>query len=214
MLTFEQRMGRMAKLAQQIQAKEPAFTEPHKQVATAKAEIEKVILKLVMEKVTVKIIFFSLLYFWLKLEAIVHNVSDQQFDKWPRPIGEIATKIIETIKLVVNNLPDPNIADELKELGTHITAMKTQLPNEEDTYISPAEQAKHVTNANTEIFMVISKLLNESFHLQIISNVIFGYVMRSSTINANVSEEYYQKMEFYFSEIIDAVRKQIPAFFR
>jgi hypothetical protein len=28
--------------------------------------------------------------------------------------------------------------------------------------------------------------------------------MRSSTINTNVTEEYYQKMEFYFSEIIEA----------
>ena len=215
MFNFEQKkMDRIAQLSQKIQAKEPAFTDAHKQATITKAEIEQTILKLIMDKVTLKIIFCSLLYFWLKIEALVNDISEQQFDKWPTPMDVIAIKIIETIKLVVNNLPDPNASDDLKELGIHVNAIKANIPNEENIYIPPEELSKHTTNASTQIFMVISNLLNREFHLQIISNVIFGYLMRTSTLNTHVTEEDYQKMEFYFNEIIDAVRKQVPIFFK
>ena len=214
MFNFEQKMERVAQLAQKIQAKEPAFTDAHKQAAITKAEIEQTIFKLVMDKVTLKIIFLNLLYFWLKIEALVNDISEQQFNKWPTPINVIAIKIIESIKLVVNSLPDPNISNDLKELGTHINAIKANIPNEDNIYMPPEELSKHATNATTQIFMVISNLLNREFHLQIISNVIFCYLMRTSTLNTHVTEEYYQKMEFYFNEIIDAVRKQVPIFFK
>jgi hypothetical protein len=159
MFNFEQKMDRIAQLAQKIHAKEPAFTDAHKQAAITKAEIEQTILKLIMDKVTLKIIFCSLLYFWLKIEALANDISEQQFDKWPTPIEVIAIKIIETINLVVNNLPDPSTSDDLKELGTHVNAIKANIPNEDNIYIPPEELSKHAINASTQIFMIISNLL-------------------------------------------------------
>jgi hypothetical protein len=47
----------------------PAFTVHQKQAAITMAEIEKSIIELIMEKMPVKIIFASLFYFWLRLEA-------------------------------------------------------------------------------------------------------------------------------------------------
>jgi hypothetical protein len=141
-----------------------------RQALIVKAEIERAIFKLLKDKATLKVIFFSLLYFWLKIEVTLLNITEEQFDKCPTPIGEVAFKIIDTIKLVVNNLPDPNISEDLKELGVHINSLKKQIPNEEDIYIPPKEYVKYTTNAITQIFKVISKLFKKSFHLKIIYN--------------------------------------------
>ena len=215
MFNFEQKMERIAKLSQKIKAKEPAaVTDDHKQAAIARAEVEQTVFNLIMDHVKLKIIFFSLLYFWLKIEALLNDISEQQFDKWPTSLDVIGIKIIETIKSVINSLPDPNTTDDLKKLGEHINTIKSNIPDEEEVHVSKEEFAKQTIHANTKIFMVISNLLNRSFHPEIVSNIVFGYLIRASTINTHVTEEYYQKMEFYFSEIIAAVRKQVPIFFK
>jgi len=55
--------------------------------------------------------------------------------------------------------------------------------------------------------------MSKFIHPAIVANVLFSNWIRLSTMHACVSEEYYQKIEFYFVEIINAVRKQIPVLF-
>ena len=60
----------------------------------------------------------------------------------------------------------------------------------------------------------MSEWLQKSYHPEIISNVIFCYLIRVSTLNTSVDEKNHQKIEFYFSEIIAAIRKLVPKFFK
>jgi hypothetical protein len=69
-MVFENKIDQITKLSQRIKAQEPpAFTIHQKQAAITMAEVEKTILELIMEKMPAKIIFMSLFYFWLRLEA-------------------------------------------------------------------------------------------------------------------------------------------------
>lgn len=215
-MDFNEKMEHMSKLSQKIKAKEPPmFTVSHKQAAITMAEVEKVIVNLIMEKTSLKVIFASLFYFWLTLEAPLRNISEQKIDRWSMPLDEAILKIISVIQSTVNSLPDHEPTLEMKQLGENVNALKASIPDEQiDPLLLPDELVKQATNVNTRIHTITSNFLSQSFHPEIISNVLFGYWMRISTLHAYVSEEYYQKMEFYFSEIIDAARKQVPILFQ
>jgi hypothetical protein len=136
-------------------------------------------------------------------------------DEWSMPIEEAVEEIVWVIKSVVDNLPDHEPTLEMQTLGKNVDDLKSYLSDETfDRVLSPDELVEHVTNVNTRIHTVTSNLLRQSFHPEIISNVLFSYWLRISALQAGVPEEYYQKMEFYFSEIIAAARKQVPMLFK
>ncbi len=131
------------------------------------------------------------------------------------PIEEAVEKLIEVIKSVVDNLPDHEPTLDMQALGKNVNDLKAYLSDGPfDCILSPDKLVEHVTNVNTRIHTVTSNLLRQLFHPEIISNVLFGYWLRISALHACMLEEYYQKMEFYFSEIIAAARKQVPMLFK
>lgn len=213
---FEEKLDYIAELSQKIKAKEPpAFTNHHKQAATAMAELEKTVINLIMEEMSLKVIFGNLFYFWLTLEARLRNISEQKIDEWSMPLDKAVKKIVDIAKLVIDNLPDHQPTVEMEKLGEHLNELKANISDEQiDGHLLPEELAKQSTHVYTCIHTSISNLLKQSIHPEIVCNVLFGYWMRVSTLNAYVSEKYYQKMEFYFSEVIDAARKQIPILFQ
>ena len=209
-MTIEQKIEQVKKLSQTIRAQEPhASTIREKQAETTMAELAKCINDLIMEGMPVQVIFLSLFYFWLKLEAILRNLSEKQ----PIPVNEALELIIGVIRAVVDSLPNHNSRPELKKLGEGINDLKSHLSDKDLSQLSQEALVKISTNVNTRIHTVTSNLLRQSFHPEIVANVLFGYWMRVSTLQAYVPEAYYQKMEFYFSEIIEAARKQVPVIF-
>lgn len=211
----QQRIERIIELSQRIKNAEPiSSSDSYKQAAIIQAEAQNMVVGLIHNGVRLKVIFSCLLYFWLKTEALLQNISEDQFNKWPTRIDQIAIKIIRTISATVNNLPDVKQTQDLKELGEHVELMKSMLPDEEEIYVSEKEFAKQVKKTNINIFIVMSAWLQKSYHPEIISNVIFCYLIRVSTLNTHVDEKNHQKMEYYFSEIIAAIRKLVPKFFK
>ena len=143
----------------------------------------------------------------------MRNVSEKEANQ-SIPVNDAIEKIIRAIKAVVDKLPSYNPSPEMQKLGEGINDLKSHLSDETLDHLSPDALIKSSTNVNTRIHTVTSNLLLQSFHPEIVANVLFGYWMRVSTLQAYVSEEYYQKMEFYFSEIIEAARKQVPGIFK
>lgn len=70
-MDFDKKIDQITKLSQRIQAQEPpAFIIHERQAAITMAELEKTITDLIMEKMSVKIIFLSLFYFGLDLKPL------------------------------------------------------------------------------------------------------------------------------------------------
>ena len=104
----------------------------------------------------------------------------------------------------------------METLGCKLDQIKSLLSdNDIDKPLSPDELAYQATVVNTRIHTITSDLLQKGTHPQILGNVLFSNWLRlSSTLGNNISESYYQKMEHYFGEIIQAVRDAIPRLFQ
>ena len=214
-MNLEEKIGRFINLSQRIRNQEPPPVTLHqKQAAIVIAEIGQTLQGLIVEKMSIKVIFASLFYFWFNLEAHLRHLSEQQIDRGLTSLDETMKKIIDVINSVMNNLEDPESTSDMKNMEKTITALKSCLSDELFEHPSQRDELiRQTTNVNTQIHTIASNLLRQSFHPEIVANVLFSNWIRLSTMHACVSEKHYQKIEFYFAEIINAVRKQIPVLF-
>jgi hypothetical protein len=215
MLDPEALMSEIAGISRKIKSSElPALTVAEKQAAVALAALEKTVIRLLEVGMPHKMIFMSLFFFWLTLEAPMRGISQRQLDRCAM-FPETAFAIIEVVKAKTNVLPDYQPTKEMKALGGKINALKSLVPDEDIDRELPHDELVYCSNqVNTLIHTVTSYLLMESFHPEIISNVMFGYWLRLSTLHAGVSEEFYQKIEHYFNEVHQAVREHLPLLFK
>lgn len=211
-MNFEHKLERIVNLSQIICGQEPLpSTIPEEQAAIAMATISGCVIDLLAEGMPVQVVEHSLFYFWLHLEASLRRVSEEQVNQ--QFLANTAEQIVTIIKKVIDNLPDYSPTLEMQRLGKEINGLKSYLTGKDLSHLSENELALVVENVNTRIHKVSSHLLMQSVHPGIIANVLFSYWLRTSTIQSYVPEKYYQKMEFYFCEIIEEVRKQIPLIF-
>ena len=78
-MKLKRKIKQIVNLSQAIRAQEPQASTLHeRQAAVAMAEVEKCINDLIMEKMPIRVIFLSLFYFWLKLEAPLRDVSEKK----------------------------------------------------------------------------------------------------------------------------------------
>jgi len=209
-------LNELAKIAQRIKSKEPPVTTPlQKQAAIVMATLEKELVDLVMEHMTIKIIFASLFYFWIALEAPLRGVSKKALENWSMPLPEAVERIIGVIKATLETLPDHKPTADMKKLGARVNIIKALISDSEiDPELSSDEVLRQVTTVNTRIHTTTVNFFKQSFHPEIIANVLLGYWIRVSTMNSYVPESYYQKMEYYFDDIRKAVREHLPTLFQ
>lgn len=189
----EHLLNEITQLAKQIKANElPAFTDREKQAAITIATLEKAIIDLIQEGMAVKLIILSLFYFWIILEAPTRGVSQKEIDNWSLSLPEAMGDIIQLIRTIVNGLPMHQPMPELKQLGSKLNLIKSFIPPESfDWELSHQELVKQTTRVNTCIHTTTSDLLTQSFHPEIVANVLFADWLRLSTIPSYVSEDYY-----------------------
>ncbi len=205
------------KLSKEIKGAEPCpITKKEKEAAIVMTSIEKVLHNLIMEKIPCKIIVLSLFHFWITLEAPMRGVKNDSSDNLPPYKEGAILEIIEIIVKMLKKLPQYNETKSKKNLGKVINSLKSKMSADElDNVNLPLDELiAKTTRVNEKIYGNICELLKKSFHPVIIANVLFGNWVRLSTIGNNVPEESYQKIEYYFIEIIEEVRKHIPNLFK
>ena len=209
-------LNELAEISQRVKSQEPPATTPlQKQAAIVIAVLEKELINLIMERMLIKIIFASLFYFWIVLEAPLRGVSTKALSNWSMPLPEAIKRIIDVIETTLRNLPDHRPTADMEKLGAKVNIIKSLIPDSAiDCKLSPDEVLRQVTAVNTRIHTTTVGFFKKSFHPEIVANVLLGYWIRVSTMNGYVPESYYQKMEYYFDDIRKAVREYIPVLFQ
>ena len=214
-MNIDQQIDRFFNLSQKLRSEDPPpVTLQEKQAAITVAEFEKCVHDLIMEKMPIQIIQASLFYFWVILEAPMRGVNQHKIDNWSMPLDESINKIMYIVKTTLNSLPDQKQTTEMQEFGDTVSVIKENIPNDYfDLHLSREESILYTNHINTRIHTVTSNFLKQSFHPEIVSNVMFSRWLRITTMHSSVPEAYYQKMEYYFKEVITAARNYVPKLF-
>ena len=187
----------------------PAFNDFQKQIMITQADIEKTLIGLITQGHSIKIILMSLFYFWFTLEATLHTTDPQSIE------GEDAFlhmgAIIALIKNTAQSLPHPKLTPEIKTLNEKIQQLKSYLPSPEILDKEVPEDIKQQTaHINKAIHSVTSEFIKQDIHLEAITIALFRHWMKLS-IFFGISESDWQKMDYYFLDILKAVRNYLSS---
>ncbi|MDA0911388.1 MAG: hypothetical protein O2809_07535 [Proteobacteria bacterium] len=197
-------------LAEKASAKSPpATTDFQKDIQKAHAHLEETLIGLVSKGFEIKIVLMSTFYFWFTLEAPIHGASEQFMDSTD-PFVYMGD-IIELVKTTSHSLPPPDLSKDIHALSDALQKLKKHIPNPE-TLDQVNEEKAHLqaNTVNEEIHNAIGILLNRRLHPEAISNALFSHWMRFSVF-FGVTEQQWQKMDYYFPEIMKKVREYIQS---
>lgn len=186
----------------------PAITQFQKETAIVQAELEKLLIELMMENMAVKVILMSLFYFWFTLDVPLRVTDPTLFDNYS-PFEEMGN-IINLVKATARSLPKPELSSELRSLNAKMQCLKSNLPDPASFDEVPQDKVAYQSNkVNTAIHTLTSDYIKQGYHPEVIANVLFSQWLRLSVFYG-VSESDWQKMDHYFVEILTAVRNYIP----
>jgi hypothetical protein len=189
----------------------PAITDFQKQMAIAKAGIEKALIELMNQGCAIKIILMSLFYFWFTLEAPLHAKNPEHINE-EDPFLHMGN-IIELVKKTAGTLPEPELNPEIHLLNQKMQQLKKYMPDPKSLDRFPQERVENeAANVNTTIHTLTSEYLKQDFHPEAIANALFSHWLRLSVF-FGVSESHWQKMDYYFKEIMGETRHYLSRTF-
>jgi len=189
----------------------PAITPFQKETAIVQAGIEKLLIELMTEGMATKVILMSVFYFWFTLDAPLQGINQEGLDDCT-PFEEM-DNIIQLVKSTTDSLPDPDLSPALKELNSKMQLLKSNLPDPESLdEVSKDIVSHHSNKVNTAIHTLTSDYLNQDIHPEVIANVLFSQWLRLSVF-FGVSEKKWQKMDYYFTDIITTARDYLRTAF-
>jgi hypothetical protein len=203
-LETEALLSEIHSLAEKTNAQRPvAINDFQKQISIAHAIIEKKLIELMMQKYSIKIMLMSLFYFWFTLEAPLHMTDPESIDNKDAFLHMAA--VIEIIKNTIRSFPNPKLTPEIKALNEKMQLLKSHLPHPEELDKAPENIEQQTAHINATIHSITSEILKQDIHLEAVAIALFSHWMRLSVF-FGVSESDWQKMDYYLSDIMKAVR--------
>jgi hypothetical protein len=100
-------------------------------------------------------------------------------------------------------LPGPTPA--MRVLGDNIQQLKDVLQALAAQPLSQADLLHHTDRTNRAAFGLVGACLDARIHPGLITHVLLYYWLRLSTINANVPESFFQKLERHWETVVERV---------
>lgn len=172
-LETETLLSEIRRLAEKTHAQaRPVFNDFQKQIAITKADTEKTLIELIMQKYSIKIILMSLFYFWITVETPLHVADPESIDSEDAFLHMGA--IINLVKNTVRSLPNPDLTPEIKALNEKMQLLKNYLPHPEDLDKPPENLEQQTAHINTTIHSLINGLIHRNIHLEAVSIILLG----------------------------------------
>lgn len=188
------------------------LTDFQQQFLRVKIETEKVLMDFLAQGYAIKIILMSVFYFWFRLEASFCTENAKAIDK-EIPFVHMGS-IIELVKKTASALPQPTLTPELQALVKKREELKRYFPDPESLDTVPHEKvAKETAQVNTAIYTIIENYMKSDINPEAIANALFCHWLRFS-IFFGVSENEWQKMDYYLVDLLKVVKDHITKIFQ
>ena len=186
-----------------------------KQEAAILDDLDEMFHALIIDNTSVVVLFQSIFFYWLMLEASLNNVTQAQVDSWSMPLGEAVVKIFDVINKEIDRLPDTPPSLEMSALGKKLDDFQKYFPEGAFDLIPPLEELEKQTEiVHKYLNTVYFNLMRKHHNLVALNNALFAYWIRLTTLCSKDPEAHYQKIGFYLSEILAVVQKEVPKLFQ
>jgi hypothetical protein len=205
-------IDQIAELHADIHKNDPLpATDKERQAATVMAGLKQSIQEIILKGVPINTIELSLFYHWLRLVTLNREISESLFNTWTTQLIATMSRIIKMVESSVAVMKDDGPSLQMAVMGSKIEEIKTLYQSIATSNQQPSQREieRHTAVTNERLFEQISDWLNDEINPGIIENGLFYYWLRISTINANVPETFFQKIERNWEKVQDKVEELI-----
>ncbi len=162
-------------------------------------------LDLLLQGVTPRILELALFYQWVRLSALLQGLSEAHCDAWTADMGAIMEPLVALLKALEPTLTDVGPTPAMQALGDNIQQLKDVVQALEAAPLSQADLLRHMDRTNRAAFELVGACLDAQIHPGLMTNVLLYYWLRLSTINANVPEPFFQRLERHWETVVEHV---------
>ena len=199
-------MAAVQRLYHQIHSDDqPPQSEREHQAAFVLEHMRSTVLGLIMEGVTPPTLELTLFYQWLRLSTLNRNLSDEQFNDLAANMGEVMRPLVQLLQGLEPTLVDEGPIPAMQKMGGMIQELKDAFSALGAQSLSHDDVVRHTDLSNRAAFGLVQACLDAEVHPGLIESVFLYYWLRASTINANVPESFFQKLERHWEVVVERV---------
>lgn len=197
---LERLMAELADLHKDVHRDDPLpANEMEAQAAVVQLALQRTVMNLLTNGCDPKIVELALFMSWRRLIALTAGFDDEAMDVPFEQSLAVAAKLMRTITAeIVDDGPSPQMA----RLGDMVSVLKASYLDTAHDTLSQAQVSAQSEVVNITLVRVIGLLLDRDLHVTMVQNVLLYFWLRLSTINANVDEALFQKIERNWPDIL------------
>jgi len=167
--------------------------------------VREAILGLVMQGVTPTTLEIALFYHWLRLTTLRRGMTEAQFNVFSGQLGTVMGPLVQKLQAIEPTLPDAGPTDAMRDMGLMIQQVKDLFAAAANRTLLQADIERHADLTNRTAFALVTEFLQNDINPILVENVLLYFWLRTSTINANVAETFFQKLERHWDAVIERI---------
>jgi hypothetical protein len=206
----------IAELHHRIHRGDPSpGTDAERHAQRTMTDMQGVVRKLIQQRVSLNTLDLTLLYHWLHIATLNRFITDEEFSVLATRLDMVGQSLIATLKQIAAGIQDTGASPAMEELGQLLQQAKDAVQRLNPPVRLPHKEVVRQSElANREIWLMVSEWILKEFDTTIIESVLLYQWLRTSTIHANVPEEFFQKLERHWPEVMDMVGQLVDQFMR
>lgn len=197
-------MDEMKKLHANIHRHDPlSANDSERHAETVMSSLLQAGMDLIIKGIDPSFVELAYFYQWFRLITLMHHCSETQFQEWTANLDIIMKPLIECLNEIADEIKDEGPSESMAELGKKVQQLKDFIHSQKTK--PPANVHQQAELVNRTLFTLSASLLKEMIHPVLLQNTYFYYWLRFSTMNANVSEEFFQKLERNWVEVTEKI---------
>lgn len=166
--------------------------------------VRETIVGLVMQGVTPRTLDIALFYHWLRLTTLRRGMTDARFQALASDMEAVMGPLVSRLQEMAPALSDSGPTGEMREIGILVQHVKDWFAAAARE-LSRAEIERHADMTNRAAFGLVTEFLNNDISPVLVENAFLYFWLRASTLNANVAETFFQKLERNWDEVVKRV---------
>jgi hypothetical protein len=184
----------------------PPANELEERTLYAMSGLHAALQELILERMNLDTVELSLFYFWLRITTLSHGIAEAKFKVLAGNMPMVMQALVTRIKEIASGIRDAGPTAEMRAMRDKIQAAKDIIYRSRPPERLPRDEiTRQAELTNGRLYHLIGDWLTQEVYPGIIERVLLYHWFRTSTINANVSEEFFQKIERNWPEVADAL---------
>ncbi len=189
-------------------------TTQERHAAAAMAGLQQRAVMLLADGVPPDIIETSLFYHWLQFTLIGLSCPEDQVEALSEDMHLVAKKVVGRIQEIAKGINDEGPTRDMADLGAQLNALKGLLKTMAQQTLTRSDIERRSMQTTLTVASFIQEQLDRRAHPSLIGNTLLYHWIRLSTMNGDVDEAFFQKLERNWPGVVAGLRPLVESLAR